>query len=105
MADAPEPPLSELLWTVAVARLILGPAMSIQVRRRAPDVPAWHRICLESVCASPNPLWLAGTPHVHEHFAICLHAACRELRLWRRSQHASGSNHSRSQRQWSCGRK
>ena len=35
MADAPEPPLSELLWTVAVARLILGPAMSIQARRRS----------------------------------------------------------------------
>ena len=32
MADAAEPPLSELLWTVAMARLILGPAMSIQVR-------------------------------------------------------------------------
>ena len=31
MADAPEPSLSELLWTVAMARLILGPAMSIQV--------------------------------------------------------------------------
>lgn len=32
MAAAPEPPLEELLWTVAVARLILGPRMNIQVR-------------------------------------------------------------------------
>ena len=32
MADAPEPPLEELLWTVAAARIILGPHMSIQVR-------------------------------------------------------------------------
>ena len=30
MASAPEPDLEELLWTIAVARLILGPAMSIQ---------------------------------------------------------------------------
>ena len=30
MADAPEPPLEEHLWTVAVARLLLGPDMSIQ---------------------------------------------------------------------------
>lgn len=32
MAGAPEPPLEELLWTVAMARIILGPHMSIQVR-------------------------------------------------------------------------
>ncbi len=38
MADAPEPPLSELLWTVAMARLILGPAMSIQARRRTREI-------------------------------------------------------------------
>ena len=30
MADAPEPDLDDLLWTVAVARLVLGPAMNIQ---------------------------------------------------------------------------
>jgi FO synthase len=30
MASAPEPDLEELLWTIAVARLILGPAMNIQ---------------------------------------------------------------------------
>lgn len=30
MAAAPEPPLEELLWTVAVARLLFGPSMSIQ---------------------------------------------------------------------------
>jgi FO synthase len=35
MADAAEPSLSELLWTVAMARLILGPAMSIQVHLAA----------------------------------------------------------------------
>lgn len=29
-ADAPEPPLSELQWTVAIARLLFGPAMNIQ---------------------------------------------------------------------------
>ncbi len=30
MAQAPEPDLNELLWTIAVARLIFGPHMSIQ---------------------------------------------------------------------------
>jgi FO synthase len=31
MAQEPEPPLDDLMWTAAVARLILGPAMNIQV--------------------------------------------------------------------------
>jgi 2-iminoacetate synthase ThiH len=31
MAAAAEPPLEELLWTVALARIILGPAANIQV--------------------------------------------------------------------------
>lgn len=30
MADAPEPDMDELLWTIAAARLILGPDMNIQ---------------------------------------------------------------------------
>ena len=30
MADAPEPPLEELLWTIAVARLILPPEVALQ---------------------------------------------------------------------------
>ena len=30
MADAPEPDMDDLLWTIAVARLILGPNMNIQ---------------------------------------------------------------------------
>jgi FO synthase len=30
MADAPEPDMEDLLWTIAVARLILGPDMNIQ---------------------------------------------------------------------------
>ena len=30
MAAAAEPDLDDLLWTIAVARLILGPAMNIQ---------------------------------------------------------------------------
>jgi|TARA_B100002003_G_C14156365_1_gene556824 FO synthase len=30
MADAPEPDLNELLWTIAMARIIFGPAMNIQ---------------------------------------------------------------------------
>ena len=30
MAKAPEPHLEELLWTVAVARIMFGPGMNIQ---------------------------------------------------------------------------
>lgn len=30
MAETAEPPFNELLWTVAVARLLFGPAMNIQ---------------------------------------------------------------------------
>ena len=30
-AAAPEPPLEDLLWTVAMARIILGPAANVQV--------------------------------------------------------------------------
>jgi FO synthase len=30
MADAPEPPLEELLWTIAVARIVLGPRAHVQ---------------------------------------------------------------------------
>ena len=31
MASHPEPPLDELLWTAAAARIVLGPAMHVQV--------------------------------------------------------------------------
>ena len=30
MAQAPEPDLDELLWTIAVARILFGPGMSVQ---------------------------------------------------------------------------
>ena len=30
MADAPEPPLEELLWTIAAARLVLPPEVAVQ---------------------------------------------------------------------------
>ncbi|REJ80218.1 MAG: 7,8-didemethyl-8-hydroxy-5-deazariboflavin synthase subunit CofH [Acidobacteria bacterium] len=38
MADAPEPSEQELLWTVAVARLVLGPEMSLQVPPNLSDL-------------------------------------------------------------------
>src|SRR5207248_1586970 len=41
MVDAPEPSLDEHLWTIAVARLILGPAINIQAppNLRPEDLP------------------------------------------------------------------
>lgn len=38
MADAPEPDLEDLLWTIAAARLIFGPSMSIQAPPNLSDV-------------------------------------------------------------------
>mgnify|MGYP000719432755 CR=1 FL=1 len=35
MANAPEPSTEELLWTIAVARLIFGPEMSTEKRKAA----------------------------------------------------------------------
>lgn len=44
MAGAPEPPFSELLWTIAVARLLFGPAMNIQA---PPNLsPGWCLLML-----------------------------------------------------------
>ena len=45
MADAPEPDLDDLLWTVAAARLVFGPEMSIQAPPNlSPGAPALRRI-------------------------------------------------------------
>ena len=44
MAAAPEPPLEELLWTVAMARIILGPAANIQVPRARHDTIPAHSV-------------------------------------------------------------
>ena len=51
MADAPEPPLEELLWTIAAARLVLPPEVAVQappnltgrLRRRCstPGIDDW----------------------------------------------------------------
>jgi len=40
MADAPEPALDELLWTLAVARLVFGPAMNLQAPPNLSDPQA-----------------------------------------------------------------
>ena len=45
MAEAPEPGLEDLLWTVAAARLVFGPEMSIQAPPNlSPGAPALRRI-------------------------------------------------------------
>jgi FO synthase len=45
MANAPEPPLHELFWTVAVARLVLGATMSIQA---PPNLTADYECLIEA---------------------------------------------------------
>ena len=40
MAGAPEPDFDELLWTIAVARLILGPEMNLQAPPNLTPAPA-----------------------------------------------------------------
>jgi FO synthase len=44
MADLPEPDLEDLRWTIAVARLILGPAMSIQAPPNLSDLASLPRL-------------------------------------------------------------
>ena len=45
MANAPEPSLEDLLWTVAVARLVFGPSMSVQAPPNlSPGAPSLGRI-------------------------------------------------------------
>lgn len=47
MASHPEPPLEELQWSIAAARLMLGPHISIQVGH------AWF--CLHGQVRSDEP--------------------------------------------------
>jgi FO synthase len=44
MAAAPEPPLVELLWTIAAARVLLGPMMSIQSPPNLTRPDAWAHL-------------------------------------------------------------
>jgi len=61
MADAPEPPLDEHIWTIAAARLIFGPEMNIQ----AP--PNLRPGALEQlVCAGIND-WGGVSPVTADH--------------------------------------
>ena len=51
-AGAPEPPLGELQWTVAVARLLFGPAMNIQAPPNLTPAAGAART-LADVCCPP----------------------------------------------------
>ena len=44
MAQWPEPDLDDLCWTIAVARLILGPAMSLQAPPNLSDIDSLPRL-------------------------------------------------------------
>ena len=61
MADAPEPDLADLQWTIAVARLIFGPAMSIQ----AP--PNLSKGCVSGLIASGLNDWGGVSPITPDH--------------------------------------
>jgi FO synthase len=61
MAAAPEPDLAEHLWTIAVARLVFGPAMNIQ----AP--PNLHRDALPEMIAAGINDWGGVSPVTPDH--------------------------------------
>ena len=61
MADAPEPPVEDLLWTVAVARLILGGSISVQV---PPNLNPDH---LEAVLGAGINDWGGISPVTIDH--------------------------------------
>ncbi len=85
MANAPEPPMSEHLWTIAVARLVLGPAMSIQAPPNlqpgglsqliAAGINDWGGVSpLTPDHVNPEAPW----PHLHD-LEVATEAADRQL--------------------------
>ena len=54
MADAPEPPLEELLWTAAAARLVLPPRCTSSARRTSPTTSS-------RACSTPGSTTGAGS--------------------------------------------
>ena len=55
MENAPEPSMAELLWTIAVARLMFGPAMNIQAPPNLiPGVPVLQCQCTPHTERLPN---------------------------------------------------
>jgi len=69
MAGAAEPPLDDLMWTAAVARLIFGPAMNIQ----AP--PNLMPDALEAMVAAGINDWGGVSPVTPDHVKIGPQAA------------------------------
>jgi FO synthase len=61
MAEAPEPPLEELLWTIATARVLLGPGVSLQ----AP--PNLTRDCLGELLDAGIDDWGGVSPVTIDH--------------------------------------
>jgi FO synthase len=82
MADAPEPSLEEHLWTIAMARLVFAPDMSIQ----AP--PNLHAAALDRLLAAGISDWGGVSPVTPDH--VNPEAPWPQLEVLRRATEAAG---------------
>ncbi|HEX6115412.1 MAG TPA: 7,8-didemethyl-8-hydroxy-5-deazariboflavin synthase CofG, partial [Geminicoccaceae bacterium] len=81
-ADAPEPPLAEHLWTIAIARLVFAPDMSIQ----AP--PNLNALALDRLLAAGINDWGGVSPVTPDH--VNPEAPWPHLDTLRRATEAAG---------------
>lgn len=91
MASSPEPPLEELLWTVALARLVLGPHISIQASKQA-DVPARSRFVLTPThLLAPDLLLCRCVVQLHVHIELLQLTAlsCHDGHCLQHTKHAA----------------
>ena len=82
MADAPEPPLEDHLWTIGVARLLFDPAMSIQA---PPNLNPTH---LDQLLAAGIDDWGGVSPVTRDH--VNPEAPWPEVEALRRATEAAG---------------
>ncbi len=82
MADAPEPSLDEHLWTIAVARLVMDPAMSVQ----AP--PNLNPAALDRLLAAGINDWGGVSPVTPDH--VNPEAPWPQLEVLRQACEAAG---------------
>lgn len=98
MADAPEPPFTELLWTIAVARLLFGAKMNIQA---PPNLTPGQHYNMSGLHVSPSiPARSERTPLVFLKSFIARMEnrtqQCCGCRVWRCRSWLEGADQRRS---------